>query len=204
MNEEDKRVIRTRANLAEALIDLSCEEGYDAVTVQSLTERAEINYRTFYRHYESKDELLQDVLQSTLADLRRKMPPPTPREMNNPEFEVIARQKAQILYQYVADNSNIFQLLLQSGPLALEPIQKYARNETEHFFEDLPMGEIPHQLIANHMIAATFAMLHWWLDSNMPYSPQEMGEFAAQLIMVPIRRLLVGDLQPQSNGEQRR
>ncbi len=203
MNEEDKRVIRTRSQLTDALIALSCEEGYDAVTVQSLAERAGINYRTFYRHYESKDDLLQDVLQSTLADLRRTMPPPTPREMNNPDFEAIARRKGRILYQYVADNSNIFQLLMQSGPVALEPIQHYARAETEHFFENMPQDDIPHELIANHMIAASFAMIHWWLENEMPYPPEKMGEFAAQLIMLPIRKLLVGDLQLEENGSQR-
>lgn len=192
MNEEDKRVIRTRAQLTEALIELSCAEGYDAVTVQSLTEKAGINYRTFYRHYESKDDLLREVLQSTLSDLRRTMPPPTPKELSNPDFDEIAGHKARILYQYVVDNKQVFQLLLQSGPVALEPIQKYARKETEHFFEDMPQGKIPHDLIANHMISSTFSMIQWWLENDMPYTPEEMGEYQARLIMLPIRRLLVG------------
>jgi AcrR family transcriptional regulator len=194
MNREDKRVIRTRAHLAEALIELSCEEGYEAVTIHSITERAGINYRTFYRHYHSKDDLLQDVLRSTMADLRKVMPPPTPAELADPNFEAIARRKGQTLYEFVAENSTVFRVLLQSGPAALEPIQELAQAKAEGFLADLPLNNIPYQLFAFHMITATFSFIHWWLDQDMPYTPEQMGEYAAQLIMLPIRRLLVGSI----------
>ena len=191
MNEEDKRVIRTRAKLTEALIALSCEQGYDAVTVQEIAERAGINYRTFYRHYESKDDLLRDVLQTTMLELRETMPPPTPEELSAPDYHQTARRNTRDIYQYVADNSDIFRLLLQSGPLALIPIHQFARQETEKFFAGHAVGDVPHDLIANHMISATFAMMRWWLENDMAYTPEQMAEYSVQLIMLPIRRLLL-------------
>ena len=191
MNKEDKRVIRTRSHLAEALIALSCEHGYESVTVQNITARAGINYRTFYRHYDGKDELLRDVLRSTMADLRNMMPPPTPAELNDPNFEEIARGKGRTLYEFVADNSTVFRVLLQSGPAALVPIQELAQAQTERFFVNLPLGSIPHQLVANHMITSTFSFIQWWLDNDMSCTAEQMGDYAAQLIMLPIRRLLV-------------
>ena len=193
MNKADKRVIRTRSRLAQALIELSCEEGYDAVTVQEIAGRAEINYRTFYRHYDSKDDLLRDVLRTSMADLRKIMPPPTPAELHDPNFEEIARRKGRMLYAYVAENSKIFRVLLQSGSAALVPIKEFARAETERYFADIPIPEIPFELVANHMITSTFSFIQWWLDSGMVYTPEQMGAYAAQLIMYPIRRLLVGD-----------
>lgn len=58
-NEEvkDLRVRRTRKLLREALLDLATEKGFDAITVNDLTERAMINRATFYRHYRDKYEL---------------------------------------------------------------------------------------------------------------------------------------------------
>jgi AcrR family transcriptional regulator len=193
MNEEDKRVIRTRSQLAEALINLSCEEGYEAVTIKSITDRAEINYRTFYRHYDGKDDLLHEVLRTTMAGLRQVMPPPTAIEISDSNFEEIARVKGRTLYEYVADNSVIFKVLLQSGPAALVPIQKLARAETERYFADMPTKKIPYELVANHMITSTFSFIQWWLNNDMSHTPQQMGDFAAQLIMLPIRNLLMGD-----------
>jgi AcrR family transcriptional regulator len=191
MNEEDKRVIRTRAHLAQALIELSCEEGYEAVTIKRITERANINYRTFYRHYSGKDDLLHDVLRSSIADIRRVMPPPSPAELNDPGFEATARSNMVALYEYVAINSKIFQVLLQSGPDALGPLQEIAQKEADTYFMELPLGDFPYELVSRHMVAATFSFIQWWLDTGMVNTPEQMGDFAAQLIMMPIRRLLM-------------
>jgi AcrR family transcriptional regulator len=191
MNEEDKRVIRTRKRLAEALLALSQEEGYDAVTIQEITDRAGINYRTFFRHYEGKDELLRDVLRTTMAGLREVMPPPTPDELNAVDFESVARRKGRTLYEFVGGKSDLFRVLLQSGPAALVPMQEIAEAEAKNYFAHLPAGTVPPDLIANHMVTSTFAFIQWWLDSDMAHSPAEMGDYAAQLIMLPIRRLLL-------------
>ena len=195
MNKEDKRVIRTRRRLANALISLSCEQGYEAVTVQSVTERAGIHYRTFYRHYESKEDLLHDVLQTMLADLQQILPPPTPEEFSDPEFETIARAKITRLFEYVAENNVFFRVFMQSGPDALEPIQDLAQAQAEAYFANLCVEQIPYQLIANHMIRAYFSFIQWWIDHDMPYTAEEMGAFAVSLITLPVRDLLLADSQ---------
>lgn len=193
MNKEDKRVIRTRKRLASALVSLSCEQGYEAVTVQSITEQAGIHYRTFYRHYDSKEDLLHDVLQKIMADLQQILPPPTPEEFKDPNFEQIAREKITHLYEYVAENSVVFRVFMQSGPDALEPIQEVAQAQTEAYFANVCLEKIPYQLIANHMIRAYLSSIQWWLDHDMPYSAEEMGDYAVKLITLPVRDLLLDD-----------
>src|SRR5438876_10846293 len=69
MEIQDRRVRRTQRLLARALIALTLEKGYEAVTIRDITERADIGYATFFRHYHDKDELLQDVLDVVLAEL---------------------------------------------------------------------------------------------------------------------------------------
>src|SRR5258707_13545966 len=64
----DRRVRRTQRLLARALIALTLEKGYEAVTIRDITERADIGYATFFRHYHDKDELLQDVLDVVLPE----------------------------------------------------------------------------------------------------------------------------------------
>lgn len=54
----DPRVVRTRQQLREALVSLIEEKGFDALTVQDITDRAELNRATFYLHYQDKQELL--------------------------------------------------------------------------------------------------------------------------------------------------
>src|SRR4029434_1901237 len=59
---EDLRVRRTRKLLQQALIELTIEKGFAAVTVQDIADRAMVNRATFYRHDLAKDDLLDQYL----------------------------------------------------------------------------------------------------------------------------------------------
>ena len=47
----DPRIERTREALRGALMALIEEKGFDAISVQDITERARLNRATFYLHY---------------------------------------------------------------------------------------------------------------------------------------------------------
>jgi len=55
---EDRRTVRTKKSLADALKQLILEKGYDDITIQDIIDRANVGRSTFYTHYESKDQLL--------------------------------------------------------------------------------------------------------------------------------------------------
>src|SRR5258706_3540102 len=75
MTMQDKRVRRTQKLLATALIELTLEKGYEAITIRDITDRADIGYATFFRHYHDKDDLLQDVSDVVLEALTRRLFP---------------------------------------------------------------------------------------------------------------------------------
>ncbi|MEW6504333.1 MAG: TetR/AcrR family transcriptional regulator [Chloroflexota bacterium] len=59
----DPRVKRTRALIQRAFIDLLEEQGFQSITVQDITQRAEVNRATFYAHFPDKFALLEDTIQ---------------------------------------------------------------------------------------------------------------------------------------------
>ena len=54
----DKRIKRTRRILGEAFIDLLQKENFYTITIRDITEKADVAYSTFFRNFESKEELL--------------------------------------------------------------------------------------------------------------------------------------------------
>lgn len=58
---EDLRVQRTINNIYKAFEDLICEKPYSKITVTELSRRAQINKKTFYRYYETLDDLLAEL-----------------------------------------------------------------------------------------------------------------------------------------------
>lgn len=63
----DRRVIRTRAAIHEAFLSLTSEMDYNKITITALAQCANIDRKTFYTHYASIDDLLEDVIKQRLT-----------------------------------------------------------------------------------------------------------------------------------------
>lgn len=74
MPHEDLRVIKTKRIIKNALIDLMSEKEVSRITITELSERALINRKTFYRHYETISDVVSELeheLISEFADTLR-------------------------------------------------------------------------------------------------------------------------------------
>ena len=69
MDKSDRRAQRTRQQLQQALTDLMAQKTYDSISVQDITERANVGRTTFYTHFRSKTDLYLSAHFSTVADM---------------------------------------------------------------------------------------------------------------------------------------
>lgn len=58
----DRRTERSRNALMSAFVQLLLGEGYDAVTVERVAERANVGRSTFYMHYRGKEDILRESM----------------------------------------------------------------------------------------------------------------------------------------------
>ena len=63
----DRRVRRTRRMLSEALFELIQAKDYDSITIQEITDQADVHRATFYLHFATKEELFLEVFKRALA-----------------------------------------------------------------------------------------------------------------------------------------
>src|SRR5439155_10121759 len=80
--EKNVRLRRTQKLLREALVVLIEERGFDALTIGELTERAMVSRAAFYRNYQDKYDLVDQIFQEAMStllgavgDLGREHPP---------------------------------------------------------------------------------------------------------------------------------
>ena len=191
MEQVDRRVRRTKKSLEDALIALTLEKEYDDITIQEITDRADIGYRTFFRHYSDKDELLKDVLSTTMMELRELMAPATPEILADPNYKTADFKDGVVLFRHVQEHSDLYRVLLRSERSLVESVIAFAIQEMEANLGLLIEPDISIEIIANHMVWATFALVHWWLDSDMSNSPEVMGEYLFSLIVQPTRDMIL-------------
>ncbi len=176
MEIQDRRVRRTQHLLARALIALTLEKGYEVVTIRDITERADIGYATFFRHYHDKDELLKDVLDVVLTELISLLYPALP--------DADPAAIGVLLFRYVAAHSEVVRVLLRSHVL-LQRIIEIATQNVANDHTPLPDSAVPLEIAAHHIVTSSISLIQWWLDHHMPYPPEHMGVIYHALIIHP-------------------
>ncbi len=178
MAVRDRRYKRTQRSLAEALISLTLEKGYFAVSIRDITERADVAYATFFRHYQDKDALLDEVLDVFLDDMMKVLHP-----WPSQDPEAAGRQ----IFEYVQAHAELCRVLLGSkGKTNL--IQRLLNANQ---VMPLPGADsvIPPDVAAYHFTSSSIALIEWWLDHSTLYSPERMGQIFAALIINPSQEL---------------
>lgn len=179
MEKTDRRIKRTQRLLQEALVKLTLEKGYDAVTIRELTDRADVGYATFFRHYPDKEALLAEVLEAMKDEFLALL---QPRSIVTHPAETGA-----LIFRYVQDNADLCRVLLNSADTTtlLEPLQRFGLEEEERMDWASPDGVVPPEIAVYHLMTSLVMLIRWWLDHDTPYPPERMGEIAARLIIEP-------------------
>jgi AcrR family transcriptional regulator len=180
MEKIDRRIKRTQRLLQAALISETLEKGFDAVTIRDITERADVGYATFFRHYPDKEALLADVLDAMNKKIQVLLAPAS--MITDPEKTGI------LLFEFVYDNADLCRVLFDStNTMALlKPVQEIGLEEMTALFKGRSEGSMPMDLAASHLITSLVMMIRWWLDHGEPYTPEEMGKIAARLVIRPL------------------
>jgi len=164
----DRRVARTRAALRDAVFALIREKGFDALTVQDITDRANLSRATFYLHFKDKEELLTVSLQEIYEALRAPGPEITLAALcSSPEAE-------QAFFagdlQHVADYAELYRTMLSEQGVwpFWTRILDYLREEARGDFERLVAENrrpvvVPIELVASFCAGASLGVLRWWL-----------------------------------------
>ncbi len=58
----DKRISRTKEAVQKALLELMNEQDFDSITIAAVARRANIDRKTFYLHYSTIDDVLDEIL----------------------------------------------------------------------------------------------------------------------------------------------
>lgn len=189
----DRRVLRTRQLLRDTLMALILEKGYDAVTVQDITDRANLGRATFYLHYRDKEDLLSHSLEAIYTALTERIEPLS-RDLLVTRRQLPTRE----VFQHAAENRDLYlvivrgqgtnAVLMRMRAFIAEYIQAQLAGWTPAAGSRVPLDVIGH-FIAGSLVA----MVTWWLEHDMPYSADEMADLFSALVMPGV----IAQVQPQ-------
>ena len=195
----DRRVTRTRRALQGALFALILERGYDAVTVDEITRRADLGRTTFYLHYRDKEDLLMQSVRDQVEGLVNQLahyPFDDGMVDRRGGMEEDLTPMIVLAFQHVAQNADFYRVLLRgegtySAMQRLRQILTQAIAELiQHFCrrEKLVLNpQIPMDVFLNSLAGAWIGLMTWWLEEDMKHTPREMTHLFQSLFFQGVR-----------------
>lgn len=131
MNKQESKYFNTASLFDEALIILLEQKDIDYITVKEICERAGVNRSTFYLHYESINDLLNETLEyatNKLIAYFNKNSREFIEELNTSKKEDLILIKEEYLKPYlefIKDNKKVF-IAAFRNPNVMKTQEKYS------------------------------------------------------------------------------
>lgn len=187
----DPRVIRTRALLQDAIMELIAERGYEPITIQDITDRATLNRATFYLHYRDKHDLLLNVFDELVAEIV-----PAPSGEFDPDHPEWSTPDIERVFDHVAEHAGFYRAMLgeAGAPFFVARVREYIEGLGMRWLQFLQPDKenvpVPLDIAVNFIGAAYLGVITWWLDNGMPYSSKYMSDRLMCLTVQGLQRSL--------------
>lgn len=197
----DRRVSRTRRLLRDALFALMLEKGFEAVTIEEITGRADLGRTTFYLHYRDKEDLLMESLSELVNDLIEQLaslPGPTAR-LNENGGEAYAAPAVRLAFEHVAQNADIYRLILRGEGTysANQRVRELVSRAIASLFSTLEAREhvrfqpqVPMEIFLQFVAGSWMGLTSWWLENRLPLPAEQMAVLYQQMLMRGARQIL--------------
>lgn len=185
----DLRVQRTLQLIQDALIDLTAQKGFANVTVLDITRQAKINRATFYRHYQDKFDLLDRYAQAVYELLGTGSAEPLEEKEAHSEKAPAGLVK---LLEHIQANARFYRVMLgaNGSPAFIKKVRQHIENRFRHSLPKALMDdEVFGSLYLNYLSSGSVSAVLWWLEQDMPYSPQEFAALSYRLGAANIRAI---------------
>ncbi len=184
-SKEDVRVQRTRKLLQQALIELTVEMGFGAVTVRDICNRAMVNRSTFYRYYLDK----YDLLHQYMAEIQTA----TSDAASLAEAAMLAAPKSVpvgllVLVKHGEANADFYRAMLgrNGDPAFIERFRHFSENRYRYLFAQqkaIDDKSPPVDMKLEYISYAGVGAILWWLEHDQPCSAEQLALWLGQLNM---------------------
>jgi len=176
-----RRVARTKAAIEDAFVQLVLERGYDKVTVEDITDRADLARATFYVHYPNKEAVQFAVFNRLTEDLVQRV-----ANQGGP-WNVVHRDVIQAAYKQAADMPDLYRACLSDARTRQAHLSTLSRYAEQNFRDRLTalgnQPRVPIPVMARAFVGAHVAILEAWLAGELDGNVEELASMALDLLI---------------------
>lgn len=178
MNNNDRRVKRTKKALHEALLTLLNEKTINEITVTELTTLADVNRATFYFYYTDLIDMLQQIQNEAYEAFSAVIRGATIHVSTIEGFT----EYAERLFNFCQENESLVRFIINND----------VNNRLYTYIKQLMLTNIPNtkeifgennpaKYLSNYVITAMIGITVDWMDDGMKIPAHDLAELCANV-----------------------
>ncbi len=186
----DRRQIKTRAAIFDALTNLLAKKRFTNITVQDIIDEANIGRSTFYSHFETKDDMLKAMCDEIFGHIFSQHPEMCGTYISHGNMGSLGDRLAHILHHIRDSKYRVNDIIsCESGEIFLSFFKEYmkdifgtvlsddSRNGTADEGRSADSFEIPRAYLTDFYASAFAETVRWWLSSGTDFTPEQTASF---------------------------
>ena len=180
--------LRSKKEICEALLRLMQQHPYEEITVKQIALEAKLVRKTFYRNFDSKDDVLDTIIDTTITEYKKEL-------IASGNFMFV-----EVVFGFCQKHKE-FLILCERNGLMYRVLQKFNEAIPEKHKELRSIGSFPIELfdgldptyLISMNIGGMWNVICQWVRGGMKDDPAQitkdltryiinMGEYAKQLV----------------------
>lgn len=169
----DRRTLRTRRSLHQALMQLIFERDYDGIGVADIADAANVGRSTFYAHFADKDDLLRSGTEHLRAILFAE-------HSHDIAGETQAERRplgfSRFMTGHLHEQLELYRALMRgrAGSIMLEQIRQFLSEIVRKELVASNAGRAAPEITVQFVVGAYMSVLTWWLDRGAVEPAEEI------------------------------
>jgi AcrR family transcriptional regulator len=184
ITRHERRRLQTRKILMQATLQLVLEKGYDAITIQNITDQADLGRGTFYIHFKDKEEVVWTMFQDLYQEMEQKAHQQLDRNMPQVEYYGLLN-----IFHHAEKNRDLYRLMFggQGSALLTVRVQDFLAKTFLFDIRNAPDPKeinfsLPEEIEAQILTGMISRLLFWWLETPNDYTAGQMAAMSYEAL----------------------
>lgn len=170
-------IIKSQRWLVDSLLSLMKEKAFNQITIREIAEKAELDRRTFYRHFTSKEDILNHYLDNLYKEYLSNLG-------KVPDFTVYSISK--IYFEFWEGHLDFLLIIIQNHlqSFLLGKYNEYLPQIYKAFQSEMPLAANPiyFQYALAFKTGGFWNILFEWANNGAMQKPHEMANLVYKLV----------------------
>jgi AcrR family transcriptional regulator len=173
----ERRRLQTRKLLIQTTLQLVLEKGYDSISIQDITDRADLGRGTFYIHFKDKEEVVWTAFRELFQELEQEAHKHLDRNLPQVEYFGLLN-----IFRHADKNRDLYRVMFggQGSAILTARVQDFLADVFVYDIRNAPPPpevnfNLPEEIEAQLLTGVISRLLYWWLETPNDYTAEQMA-----------------------------